>query len=215
MFGRKKKRFSDGSGELRAHISPTQILTGDLDNGPPPPDQAELTALAPSARDLQRVLDAGESELVDLMRQFTATATERAGTPITLLPYLMLPAECWNSPHQRVLIETLDLTPTQPWNVLPLAATAADALAFDLAQHPLTVSPAIIEQSRGLVDDIVETMVADVERATFGGSTIDTDAMAIARTTARADIMALARNVAASELGVDEVADARRLFFDD
>ena len=180
MFGRKKKSISDGTGELRAQVSPTQTLTGSLDASPtlPPTEQAELTALAPSARDLQQALDTSEAELGELMERLTAEAVERAGKPVGLRPYLMLPAECWDSPHQRVLIETLDLTATQPWNVLPLGANSTDAETLGLTQHPLVVSPAIIEQSRGFVDNIVESMLVEFERATFSGETIDADALA-------------------------------------
>ena len=217
MFGKKKRKISDGAGELRALVSPTQTRTGSLDLGPPvpAPEQTELTALAPSARDLQDALDTSEAELADLMERLTAMAGERVGTPVALLPYLMLPAECWDSPHQRVLIETLDLTPTQPWNVVPLGATGADAVALDLAQHPLVVSPAVIAQSRGLVDDIIEVMLSSFERATFGGDTVDADALASARDTARSEIVALARRVAAAEIGSDGVAAARSYFFAD
>lgn len=217
MFGRKKRSLSDGAGELRAQVSRTQVTTATLDTSPAPPvsEEAELTALAPSARDLQSTLDASEAELAAVLADLGTSASERIGHPVEILPFLMLPAECWDSDHQRVLIETLELTPTQTWNVLPLGATPADAAAIGVAQHPLVVNAALIEQCQGFVDDIVTTMLTSFERATFGGDTVDTDALAVARHQARADIMGLARTAAAMELGDETVAKAREVFFQD
>jgi len=181
----------------------------------PAPDDTELTALAPSARDLQATLDTSESELSGLMASLTEAAIARHGSNVTLRPFLMLPAECWDTEHQRMLIETLELTPTQQWNVLPLAATPDDATTMGIIQHPLVVSPASIEQARGFVDEIIATMLASFERATFGGDTVDTEALQTARTVAHDEIVKLARTIASVELGADSVAHARKTFFSD
>ena len=209
--------MSNGSGELRAQISRTQVSAGSLDLSPtmPSTDDAELSALAPSARDLQATLDASEAELTELMTELSEAASARHDAEVALRPFLMLPAECWDSEHQRMLVETLDLTPTQSWNVLPLAATADDAEALGIRQHPLLVTPASIEQARGFVDDIIAMMLTSFERAAFGGDTVDAGALQTARTTAHDEIVALGRTIASVELGAATVDDARRTFFND
>jgi hypothetical protein len=175
----------------------------------------ERRSMAPSARDLQDKIDETEHELSTFMGDLNTKWADRLGPTTQLRPFFMLPTRCWDTEHQRVLIETLGLTPAQQWNVLPLASDGEGPAELDLARHPGGVTTDVIEIASGFIAETVTEMQAAFERATFSGDTVDSEALGTARELARAEIIALARRVAASVLGAEAVDHSRALFFDD
>jgi len=203
-----------GELDLRAHVSDSFSGLGEL---PVHSDDVgeERRSMAPSARDLQDKIDETEHELSTFMGDLNTKWADRLGPTTQLRPFFMLPTRCWDTEHQRVLIETLGLTPAQQWNVLPLASDGEGPAELDLARHPGGVTTDVIEIASGFIAETVTEMQAAFERATFSGDTIDSEALGTARELARAEIIALARRVAASVLGAEAVDHSRALFFDD
>jgi len=171
--------------------------------------------MAPSARDLQDKIDESEHDLTSFMDELNATWVDRLGPATQLRPFFMLPTRCWDTEHQRVLIEILGLTPAQHWNVLPLASDGGGTGGLDLAPHPGGVTTDVIEIASGLIDETITDMEVAFERAAFSGDTVDSEALGTARELARAEIVALARRIASSVVGDEAVDHSRALFFDD
>jgi hypothetical protein len=216
MFGRKRARLAaadPGTLDLRAQVSDSFSGLGELPEQPGA-DNGERREMAPSARDLQAEIDESERELVTFMDELNSSWTGGPGSETELRPFFMLPARCWDTEHQRVLIETLGLTPAQQWNVLPLAS-GSNLEGLDLAHHPGGVTTDVIEMASGFVDDTIVEMHAAFERATFTGDTVDTEALGAAREKARTEVMALARRIGASVIGDDAVIYSRDRFFND
>jgi len=218
MFGRRATRRSAGDAgelDLRAHVSDSFSGLGHLAEEDADSALDEHRSMAPSARDLQVRIDENERELTAFMAELNATWADRLGSTTQLRPFFMLPTRCWDTEHQRVLIETLGLTPAQQWNVLPLASDAEEEGSLGLARHPGGVTTDVIEIASGFVDETIAEMHVAFERATFSGDTVDSEALDAARENARTEIIALARRIAASVVGGEAVDRSRALFFDD
>ncbi len=216
MFGRKRARLvaaDPGTLDLRAQVSDSFSGLGGLPEHPGE-DDGERREMAPSARDLQSKIDDSERELVAFMDELNSTFASGLGSQAELRPFFMLPTRCWDTEHQRVLIEILGITPAQQWNVLPLAS-GSDPENLELARHPGGVTTDVIEIASGFVEEAIAEMQAAFERATFTGDTVDTEALRAAREHARTDIMALARKIGATVVGDDAVNYSRDLFFND
>lgn len=218
MLGRRGTRRSAGDAgalDLRAHVSDSLAGLGQLAGEDIDSATVGHRSMAPSARDLQLRIDESERELTAFMDQLNAIWADRLGSTTQLRPFLMLPTRCWDTEHQRVLIETLGLTPAQQWNVLPLASDGDEEGALGLGRHPGGVTTGVVEIASGFVDETIAEMHVEFERATFSGDAVDSEALDAARNNARAEIIALARRIATSAVG-DEVVDrSRTLFFDD
>lgn len=178
-------------------------------------DLATLDQLPAPLMGTEATLAEHRAVLENFMSRLTAAWEERSGGPVDLQPHFMIPERCWEGEHREVLIEILGLAPAQPWNVLPLACDANTAAQTGAAAHP---GPESLESARvatNFIDEAVAKMQMSFERATFGGDTVDAEALANARTIATDEIVALARHMAGAVLGKEAVAQSRAAFFGD
>ena len=56
--------------------------------------------------------------------------------PHPVLPWRMLPVECWKGDHSDFLFQTLELLPIELWNTMLLPKDEAGALAYGLPAYP-------------------------------------------------------------------------------
>ena len=139
----------------------------------------------------------------------------RAEQPVDLQPYLMIPERCWDGEHHQVLVDVLGLTPSQSWNVLPLAGDAPTAMALGITPHPGPRGLDTRQIASELIGDAVDKMRAALEQATFGSDTVNTAAFDEAQAEATRDIKSIARRMAGPIVGAQAVDHARATFFSD
>lgn len=177
----------------------------------------ELGALefAPPLSPLDTKLAEGRDELATTMDQLREQLSARLATPVDLEPYLMLPERCWEGQHREALIELLGLTPTQTWNLLPLAGNPQTAQALGIIEHPRGAPLHAIDAALSFLDDIITKMQSRCEAATFSHDGIDGEALEAAREQARSQVRGLARHIAGASIGTEVVSHTRATFFGD
>ena len=166
----------------------------------------EIAEMARAASDpgnaLKQRIASADATLATFVCETNAAWSTRLGTLVELQSYCMIPRSVWTSfpeIEQDVLMDSMGLLPSQPWNSLLLAMTDHTAQAVGVSRHPASETAA--------ASDVVRLAIQEeFERIRLG--TTDTSAAA-------ARIIAMARTTAAHTLGQDAVDRSRSLFFND
>lgn len=178
-------------------------------------DLDAVVQLPPPLTGIEATLAEHRAVLDDFMGRLTTAWEKRIGGSVELQPHFMIPERCWEGEHREVLVEILGLAPAQPWNVLPLACDASTATRTGAATHPGPESHESTRVASNFIGEAIGKMQSSFEAATFGGDTVDAEALAHARAAATQEIVSLARHMAGAVLSKEAVAHSRATFFGD
>ncbi|MBL8588029.1 MAG: hypothetical protein JNK46_05820 [Methylobacteriaceae bacterium] len=93
--------------------------------------------IAPDAAHLLAVrLEASRAALERRLERLTRQASDKAGRPIRLAPAMLIPEPCWRGRYGKFLLQALELSPYDPWNVATLPTHPADASLIEAPLHP-------------------------------------------------------------------------------
>ena len=130
-----------------AAAQPAAAANGDRPHSgePEPGDAARLLA----AR-----LDASRAALDHRLARLTREATEKTGRRISLKPLMLIPEPCWRGRYGKFLLQALELSPYDPWNVAALPALPADAVAIEAPPHPGDPTPQDVHAVNATIAEI-------------------------------------------------------------
>ncbi len=144
LFGRRKKESSNHRSAIPPHPGPdddgiTRVIpkeiwegrNGDFlrELGFSPDDDHNIIK---TAADYQRIFDAKHEEQKAFVAKYNSNARENAA----VVPFSMMPWTMWQTPYAEFLMSTLELYPTEPWNMLLLPEDDQGGLALGLPKHP-------------------------------------------------------------------------------
>lgn len=107
-----------------------------------------------AARLLAARLDASRAALDRRLERLTREARETTGRRISLTPLMLIPEPCWRGRYGKFLLQALELSPYDPWNVAALPALPADAVAIEAPPHPGAPTPQDVHAVNDAIADI-------------------------------------------------------------
>lgn len=149
--------------------------------------------------------------------------SERVGAAVELRPYSMIAASCWEAQqlgeiYRTSLIGFLGLIPTQPWNVILLAADEQTSSVLQIARYPLVSSEAEMEASaaaRRMMIDSLDRLKAAAVASPAHASPEAVRHFTVIRDQVSERIVLSARSFASASLGAPVVDRSRAMFFGD
>lgn len=109
---------------------------------------------ADAARLLAARLDASRAALDRRLERLTREAREKTGRRISLTPLMLIPEPCWRGRYGKFLLQALELSPYDPWNVAALPTLPADAVAIEAPPHPGGPTPQDIHAVNEAITEI-------------------------------------------------------------
>jgi hypothetical protein len=131
-------------------------------------------------------------------------------------PWPQIPYSCWQGPHARMLLGTLDMYPAQAFNVLVLPRDEAGAQVYQLPRHPGAVPAGFVELVNAGLEQI-ESKIREAHKQAMEASARGDNTLVFGFSSVveagRRSVSNLA-NLASIELfGTTAVARSRELFF--
>jgi hypothetical protein len=158
MFGLFGKRATAAAQPVQVQVIPSELWQGEIgqamrDAGMRPDDAANIVTFS-NAVDA-RVAQARVA--LDLRVEQENAAIARAHPGCSLAPMHIFTEMVWNGPHRQLLLETLELTPYDQWNV---RLVAADQRSSERLKQPRLYAGEI-PQFQDSINDLLGQLVAE------------------------------------------------------
>ena len=160
LFGKGKNKAEEPAPEALVHPGPdadgvTRVFPQEVWDGEAG-DFLRKVGMSPD--DPSNVIvpqDPVQSRLDKMAQQQAESFCELNGNlPHPVLPWRMLPVDCWKGEHAEFLLQTLEMLPIELWNTMLLPKDQSGAMAYGLPVYPDAVDPSFVENGTRLIGEV-------------------------------------------------------------